>query len=56
MVVILPAPFGPKRLTISLGFIEKETSLTASISQYFLLKFFTSSTASIPFMASDSGY
>jgi hypothetical protein len=41
-VVVLPAPFGPRKPSISPGDAEKETSWTAVRSPYRLLRFATS--------------
>src|SRR5690242_20589567 len=42
MVVVLPAPLGPRKPRISPGLTEKVTSRTAVLSAYVLLRFWTS--------------
>jgi len=46
MVVVFPAPLGPKSPTISLACTSKEIASTAVISPYCLLRFVTQSTFS----------
>src|SRR5207249_4435005 len=42
MVVVLPAPFGPRKPRISPGFTEKVRSRTAVLSAYALVRCWTS--------------
>src|SRR4030067_2283021 len=56
MVVVLPAPFGPRKPNSSPFLTLKETSLTAVITPFLVLKFLVRFTTSIMFILQFSIY